>query len=136
MHLFKSFADPTRLRILHLLAKRGPEICVCDLVSTLDQPQGTVSRHLMQLRHLGIVHDRRAGTWMHYSLAEPATKLHEALLDCLRQSCDQEPELAEDLKRFDRLRKTKALACSTNGTCSMVSPKHAKHAPAKAATRT
>ncbi|MBX7244904.1 MAG: metalloregulator ArsR/SmtB family transcription factor [Candidatus Sumerlaeaceae bacterium] len=109
--LFKCLADPTRLRVLHLLAHRGPEICVCDLVAVLQQPQGTISRHLMQLRHLGMVRDRRQNTWMHYSLAEPSTKLHGALLDCLRTACDEEPQLAADLVHFDKLREQKSLAC-------------------------
>lgn len=123
IRLFKAFADPTRLRILHLLANRGPEICVCDFVSVFGQPQATVSRHLMQLRYLGIVQDRRQGVWMHYSLAEPTGKLHKALLSCLREACDEEAQLAADLKLFDKLSKTKSLACSGVAGCASTSPK-------------
>jgi hypothetical protein len=39
--LFKAFADPTRLRILNVLA--AGELCVCDLVDLLDLPQPNVS---------------------------------------------------------------------------------------------
>jgi len=46
--LFNGFADPTRLRILNLLA--AGELCVCDLVELLDLPQPLVSRHLAYLR--------------------------------------------------------------------------------------
>ena len=41
---FKAFADPTRLRILGLLA--GGEICVCNIHECLGIPQPTASRHL------------------------------------------------------------------------------------------
>ncbi len=111
--LLKGFSDPTRLRVLHLLACRGPELCVCDLVATLELPQGTVSRHLMQLRMAGIVHDRRAGVWMHYSLAESQHTMHRALLQGLRTSAADEPQLAADLERFDALHSRRQLACCT-----------------------
>ena len=42
--LFKGFADPTRIRILSVLA--AGELCVCDIVELLGLPQPTVSRHL------------------------------------------------------------------------------------------
>ena len=116
-HIFKSFSDPTRLRILHLLANRGPEMRFCDLVTTLGQPQGTVSRHLTQLRHMGIVQDRREGAWMHYMLSDPASKLHGALLNCLRVSCDEEMQLADDLKKFDELCRNMNLVCSGSIAC-------------------
>ncbi len=48
---FKAFADPTRLRILGLLA--GGEICVCNIHECLDIPQPTASRHLAYLRRKG-----------------------------------------------------------------------------------
>jgi len=115
-NLFKSFADPTRVRILHLLANRGPEICVCDLVSVLKLPQGSVSRHLMQLRLLGLVDDRRQGTWIYYSLANPEGALHKGLVKCLKTSCHEEPVLAEDLQLFDRQKQKGSLACCSAPT--------------------
>ncbi|HNI57756.1 MAG TPA: metalloregulator ArsR/SmtB family transcription factor, partial [Elusimicrobiota bacterium] len=42
--IFKAFADPTRLRIMHVLT-RG-ELCVCDIMSILKTRQPKVSRHL------------------------------------------------------------------------------------------
>lgn len=72
--IFKALADETRLRILTLLS-RG-ELCVCDLMSILDLPQSTVSRHLAYLRNAGLVSDRRQGVWMYYQLSEPQDPLH------------------------------------------------------------
>ena len=56
--LFNGFADPTRLRILNLLA--AGELCVCDLVELLDLPQPLVSRHLAYLRRTKLVEVTRS----------------------------------------------------------------------------
>ena len=109
--LFKCLGDPTRLRILHLLALRGPEMCVCNIVETLGLSQSTVSRQLMYLRHLGLVEDRREGTWMHYSLARPSTKVHAAIIRCISNCLADEKALAADLARFDRGKAGKTKPC-------------------------
>jgi ArsR family transcriptional regulator len=59
-----TLADPVRLRILRLVLER--ELCVCEVVDTLQIPQYRVSRHLTALRRLGLVAARREGRWMHY----------------------------------------------------------------------
>lgn len=67
--LFRALADPTRLRLLNLIADR--EICVCYLVEILRMSQPKVSRHLAYLRRAGMVASRRDGKWMHYRLRMP-----------------------------------------------------------------
>ena len=66
---FKCLSEPVRLRILFLLLKRG-ELCVCDLVESLDISQSVVSRHLAYLRNNGVLSSRREGAWVYYNLAE------------------------------------------------------------------
>ena len=66
--IYAALADPTRLRILSLLAE--DEICVCHIHASLDVPQPTASRHLAYLRKSGLVEARRDGIWMHYRLAK------------------------------------------------------------------
>ena len=85
--LFRAFADETRLRVLHILS--AGELCVCDLMSALDDPQSKVSRHLAYLKRAGLVVDRKQGKWRHYSLSKPKTALHRGLLACL----DKAPKL-------------------------------------------
>gem|GEM_PF-230152 len=109
--LLKSLADPTRLRLLHLLAHRGPEICVCDLVDILGLPQSTISRHIGPLRLLGLVQGRRQGTWIHYHLAEPTTPLLARLRELLRACGGEAADLADDLSHYDRLLAGRALVC-------------------------
>lgn len=65
--LFHALSDATRREILAQLIKRG-ECCVCHLYETLDMSQPKVSRHLAVLREAGLVHTRREGLWVHYSL--------------------------------------------------------------------
>lgn len=64
---FKAMGDLTRLRMLVLLSSEG-ELCVCELTHALDEIQPKISRHLAQLRELGVVLDRRQGQWIYYRL--------------------------------------------------------------------
>ena len=82
--VFKGFADPTRIRILSVLA--AGELCVCDIVDILGLPQAAVSRHLAYLRRMGLVDVTREGWFAHYRLAEPEHSVHQTLLHCVR-SC-------------------------------------------------
>ena len=82
--LFKGFADPTRLRILSVLA--AGELCVCDLVDLLELPQPLISRHLAYLRRGGLVEVTRESKFAHYRLADPTNPVHRNLLSCVR-SC-------------------------------------------------
>lgn len=64
---FRALADTTRLQCLMLLLAER-RLCVCELTHALSLPQPRVSRHLGQLRDLGIVADERRGQWVYYRL--------------------------------------------------------------------
>lgn len=71
----KALADPTRLAIVALLAKR--EHCVCDLTATLHLPQSTCSHHLGVLKRAGLIRDRqdgRDGRWSYYAIVPEAAE--------------------------------------------------------------
>ena len=97
--VFKGFADPTRIRILSVLA--AGELCVCDVVDILKLPQAAVSRHLAYLRRMGLVEVTREGWFSHYRLATPGHAVHQTLLNCVRtcfrgiESLDRERVQAE-----------------------------------------
>jgi ArsR family transcriptional regulator len=64
---FKAVADPTRLRLLSLIAAHeGGEACVCDLTSAFDLSGPTISHHLKVLREAGLITGERRGTWIYY----------------------------------------------------------------------
>ncbi|GAB6054710.1 winged helix-turn-helix transcriptional regulator [Methanobacterium alkalithermotolerans] len=67
--VLKALADPTRLKILHLL-KNG-ELCACEIIEVLDKPQPTVSHHLTLLKNAGFLKWRKEGVWIHYQLSHP-----------------------------------------------------------------
>ena len=70
----KALADGTRQRIMHHLCCRW--LCVSDLVDTLgDMSQPTVSHHLGVLRDAGLVHTRREGKQVFYSLNQDRVAL-------------------------------------------------------------
>ena len=65
---FKALADPTRLRILALLAE--DECSVGELAAHLDVSQSAVSHQLRLLRSLDIVRFRKEGREVYYDLAD------------------------------------------------------------------
>lgn len=66
--LFKNLSEETRLTLVLLLRQAG-ELCVCELVSALEESQPKVSRHLAMLRESGLLIDRREGKWVYYRLS-------------------------------------------------------------------
>jgi ArsR family transcriptional regulator len=94
--LFRAVADPTRLRTLNLLL--GGELCVGDLVTLLQEPQPTASRHLAYLRRAGLVRVRKDGLWSFYSLASATKESHLKLLECVRAFAQELPQLRNDIK--------------------------------------
>lgn len=65
---FKALSDPTRIRILHLIAER--EYCVNDIAKALSLAQSTVSHQLRFLKNLRLVTFRREGTTIYYAPAD------------------------------------------------------------------
>jgi ArsR family transcriptional regulator len=66
--LFQALADPTRVRIVGLLAHT--ELCVGDLCLVLGMSQPAVSHHLRILRTLSLVRARKEGQHVFYTLAD------------------------------------------------------------------
>lgn len=69
---FKALADPTRVRIISLLARSEEPICVCDITACFPLGQPTISYHLKLLRDAGLVDCRREGLWCYYYIREDA----------------------------------------------------------------
>ena len=97
-HLFRALADPTRLRLLNLIADR--EICVCYFVEILKISQPKVSRHLAYLRKAGIVAARREGKWMHYKLVVPKDEIAGNILRETLKHLREKPEMKSDVSRL------------------------------------
>src|SRR5215470_5746253 len=71
--LLKALADPTRLRLVSMVAAHeGGEACVCELTEPLGLTQPTISHHLKILVDAGILSRDKRGVWAWYALV-PAT---------------------------------------------------------------
>lgn len=64
--IFKLFSDPTRLRIISVLAEG--ELCVCDIADALEYSQSAVSHQLRLLKDGRLVKSRREGRMIYYTL--------------------------------------------------------------------
>ncbi len=117
---FKALADPTRLRILHLLT--GGELCVCEIMKVLDVRQSKASRHLAVLRRVGLVTDRREGAWMYYSLAEPGSETQRWVVQWLQAAQAELPQAAADRRALKRLQ-------SRGGLCGPLCAERRRKAP-------
>ncbi len=96
LDFFKCLADETRLSSVLLIDHAG-ELCVCDLMTALDEPQPKISRHLAQLRKTGLLLDRRQGQWVYY-------RLHPLLHDWMRAILTQTRENSMHLLKAPLMR--------------------------------
>lgn len=71
--LFAALADPTRVRIVNLLATSVEPVCVCELIPPLGLAQPTVSHHLKKLTDAGLLVREQRGRWAYYTLDPGAT---------------------------------------------------------------
>ena len=66
--LFKALADPTRVRLVNMLANSPEPVCVCDMNAHFDLGQPTLSHHLKKLVTAGLLKREQRGTWAYFSL--------------------------------------------------------------------
>ena len=92
--VFKTFSDPTRVRILRLLEQQ--ELLVGELMSILGMAQSRVSRHLAILREAGLLTDRRKGTYVAYRSSLPETGAWRDAWNLARDSLHGDPTADRD----------------------------------------
>jgi ArsR family transcriptional regulator len=97
--VFQALADGTRLRLLRLLAATGEEICLCEFVDSLGEPEYNLSRHLKLLRHAGLVSVTKEGRWVYHRLVTEPTYLG-SLWELVKALPDPAKAFAADAKRF------------------------------------
>ena len=98
--VLKAVAEPTRLRVLVLLAQG--ELNVKDLTRVLGQSQPRISRHLKLLAEAGLVERAPEGSWVYFRLAEEGRGRDVARQ--ILQGVDQaDPVLVRDRRRAETL---------------------------------
>ena len=103
--MFQAVSDPTRLRILALLARM--ELSVGELAQLLDQSQPRVSRHVRILADAGIVDRRKEGSWVFLAIANsdrtgPLLSLIDAWTDDQSGAVFDEDSARLDAVKADR----------------------------------
>jgi ArsR family transcriptional regulator len=102
---FRALSEEVRLRIVMLLTHG--ELCVCDIMDVLDEPQSKVSRHLSYLKRSGLITSRRVGVWMHYMLTEPCNETLSAQVEFLRERLSRLPGYKDDVAKMEILKERK-----------------------------
>lgn len=87
---FKVLGHPIRLAILELL--RIEEQCVCHMEAAFGLRQALISQHLMVLREVGFVQDRREGWNIYYMVTSPEIF---QVLDAMSLFCGKEVGLQQ-----------------------------------------
>ncbi len=110
--IFKALGDPTRLKIVKLLSLR--ELCICELVATLDMSQPRISQHVKVLRQAGIVVERRHRQNSYLKINEDLLKgsVLKPLKSLMNVEISEIPEFREDYQRYLALdRNEDVIAC-------------------------
>ena len=79
--VFKALADPTRVRIVSMLARNPEPVCVCELTPPLGLSQPTVSHHLKKLVQAGLLTREQRGVWAYYTLDRDGLERAASVLD-------------------------------------------------------
>jgi len=81
--VFKALGDPTRVRLVSLIAAHAAgEACVCELTDPVGLSQPTVSHHLKQLVDAGLVTREQRGRWSYYRVVDSTL---DSLAEALRR---------------------------------------------------
>jgi ArsR family transcriptional regulator len=121
--VFKALADPTRVRILGLLA--AGEVCVCHIHETLRITQPKASRHLAYLRRAGLVEAHKRGLWVYYRLAPRRAGAVQAVLDAVQHCITHVDCVRRDAERLTR--KTGASIAPPRAPAGMACCGHLPH---------
>src|SRR5687768_17100327 len=99
--ILKTLSDPTRLRLLALLARE--ELSVAELQEILGMGQSRISSQLALLRQVNLVTDRREGKNAFYSLRAQLPAKTLSLLRAAIDSANDDSVLSEDRDNLDRI---------------------------------
>jgi ArsR family transcriptional regulator len=82
--VFKALGDPTRLRIIRMLASEmEKDLSVSDLARKLGITQPSASQHIRVLKNVGILESERNGNSVYYNVNEGALRQYKEHIDML-----------------------------------------------------
>ena len=90
--LLGALAQETRLTVVRHLVKAGPGgLCAGQLAEELEVQPATLSFHLKELEHAGLVHSRREGRQIFYSAG--FARVREVIDYLMEDCCQGHPEV-------------------------------------------
>jgi ArsR family transcriptional regulator len=93
LEVLRALGHPLRLELVAHIAASGP-LCSCHLEETVGASQPQISKHLSVLHRAGLLHRRREGRWVYYSIDADALETTTEFLDALKRSLHR-PHLAD-----------------------------------------
>jgi ArsR family transcriptional regulator len=97
-----ALSDKSRVRAL--LALRGGELCVCQIIELLALAPSTVSKHMAILKSAGLVENRKQERWVYYRLPAPESgsgAVREAI-DWVTRSSENDPTAIADSEALSK----------------------------------
>lgn len=116
LSITRALSDEARVRAL--VALRGGELCLCQVIDLLGLAPSTVSKHMSLLHDAGLVIRRKQGRWHYYRLAgRDAPPVVRRAIKWTLESLKEEPSLAEDAETLCcvRAKDLKELAACYSG---------------------
>lgn len=102
--VMKALSDPNRVKIVKMLQNKV--MCVCEIQEALQISQSSASKHLKILEDAGLVDFKKDGLWVNYYLTDGRTSSYvSSLIGNLRHWLEDEPEIAELIKRLPNIRR-------------------------------
>ena len=108
--VLKALSNDTRVRIMRVLIESKRELCICEIVDSLELPQYNISKHIRELQIAGLVTERKEGRFVFYAFVLPKDRFNQLLLQTLG-------EIDNGIIKQDKQRMKKRLALRINGKC-------------------
>ncbi|MFH1258536.1 MAG: metalloregulator ArsR/SmtB family transcription factor [Elusimicrobiota bacterium] len=97
---FKALSDMTRLRVLYVLLKAKREVCICELMDSLEIKPYHASRCLRELKIAGFVREKKEGRFVFYKTNDLKDNFLHKLFRLIASL--PEKEFKEDISRMNK----------------------------------
>lgn len=103
MNITKALSDRNRVRVL--MALRGRELCVCQIVEFLGLAPSTVSKHMSILRNARLVECRKEGLWIHCQLPHDPNPVVRKAIEWVCSSLEADETVKKDNAHLKKILK-------------------------------
>lgn len=100
--ILKALSDRNRLRIYSALTQHD-ELCACQMVELLQLAGATVSRHLGQMVHAGLIDSRKDGRFIYYKLSPDDRADVHIVRDWIHAQLVESQDIRNDVEDLERI---------------------------------